>query len=35
MEQPAHDKGTLDNVDTLFYKTLKQGALVNSELLDK
>ena len=33
-KQPAHDKGTLENADTLLYKALNQGAFVNSELLD-
>ena len=32
-KQPANDKETFGN-DSLLYKALNQGALVNSELLD-
>ena len=32
-KQPAHDKGTLDSVDTLLHKALIQGHTVNSDIL--
>ena len=33
-QQHSHDKGTLDNADTLLYIAFIYGVLVNSELLD-
>ena len=32
-KHPAHDTGTLDNVNILLYKTLIQGHTVNSDIL--
>ena len=32
-KQPTHDKGTLDNANTLLYKAFIQGHTVNSDIL--